>query len=147
MRLPISVRLARRRTRLLHDLLDLSVLEHGKAQLTVSVANLHDLIDRAVAAASNTRPERDFRLERDFPAEHMPIFTDTDRLVQVFINLVSNARKYCDAERAVLRIEVKRRGAWSGDLPRDHGQSGRQHLLSAGAGRCRLPRHPGAAPA
>ncbi|RBP87733.1 Na+/proline symporter [Rhodobacter sp. 140A] len=101
---------ARRLTRLLDDLLDLSVLEHGKAQLTVSVANLHDLIDRAVAAASNTRPERDFRLERDFPAEHMPIFTDTDRLVQVFINLVSNARKYCDAERAVLRIEVKRRG-------------------------------------
>ncbi len=101
---------ARRLTRLLDDLLDLSVLEHRKAQLSVSVANLHDLISRAVQAASSTRPERAFRLERDFPAEHMPVFTDTDRLVQVFINLVSNARKYCDAERPVLRIEVKRRG-------------------------------------
>ncbi|MGD6771300.1 ATP-binding protein, partial [Staphylococcus arlettae] len=41
---------------------------------------------------------------------HMPIFTDTDRLVQVFINLVSNARKYCDAKVPALRIEVRRRG-------------------------------------
>lgn len=101
---------SRRLTRLLDDLLDLSVLENRRAQLTIGVANLHDLINRAVLAASSTRPERMFRIERDFPAEHMPIFTDTDRLVQVFINVIANARKYCDAERAVLRIEVRRRG-------------------------------------
>ncbi|MDD8024714.1 MAG: ATP-binding protein, partial [Paracoccaceae bacterium] len=101
---------ARRLTRLLDDLLDLAVLENRKVQLSVGVANLHDLISRAVQAASSTRPDRVFRLERDFPTEHMPVFTDTDRLVQVFINLISNARKYCDAERAVLRIEVKKRG-------------------------------------
>ncbi|NCU21493.1 HAMP domain-containing histidine kinase, partial [Candidatus Falkowbacteria bacterium] len=101
---------SRRLTRLLDDLLDLSVLENRRVQLTIGVANLHDLINRAVLAASSTRPERMFRIERDFPAEHMPIFTDTDRLVQVFINVIANARKYCDAERAVLRIEVRRRG-------------------------------------
>ncbi len=100
---------ARRLTRLLDDLLDLAVLENRKVSLTVGVANLHDLIGRAVQAASSTRPERGFRIERDFPAEHMAVFTDTDRLVQVFINLISNARKYCDAERCVLRIEVKKR--------------------------------------
>ena len=100
---------ARRLTRLLDDLIDLAVLENRKVTLNVSVANLHDLIDRAVQAASSTRPDRDFRYDRDFPAEHMPVFTDTDRLVQVLINLIANARKYCDAERAVLRIEVKRR--------------------------------------
>jgi len=101
---------SRRLTRLLDDLLDLSVLENRRTQLNVGVANLHDLISRAAMAASSTRPERAFQIERDFPAEHMAIFTDTDRLVQVFINLISNARKYCDAERAVLRIEVNRRG-------------------------------------
>lgn len=100
---------ARRLTRLLDDLLDLAVLENRKVNLNISVANLHDLINRAVQAASSTRPERVFRIERDFPTEHMAVFTDTDRLVQVFINLISNARKYCDAERAVLRIEVKHR--------------------------------------
>ncbi len=101
---------ARRLTRLLDDLLDLSVLENRSVQLSIGVANLHDLINRAVQSASNTRPERDLRMERNFPAEHLPVFADTDRLVQVFINLISNARKYCDAERPVLRIEVKQRG-------------------------------------
>ncbi|WP_415182395.1 ATP-binding protein [Phaeovulum sp.] len=101
---------ARRLTRLLDDLLDLSVLENRKVQLNIGVANLHDLINKAVSAASSTRPERDFTVQRDLPSEHMPVFTDTDRLVQVFINLISNARKYCDAERGVLRVEVKRRG-------------------------------------
>jgi signal transduction histidine kinase len=102
----------RRLTRLLDDLLDLSVLENRKVQLTIGVANLHDIITKAVTAASNTRPERVFVVQRDAGAEHMPVFTDTDRLLQVFINLVSNARKYCDAERAVLRIEVRKRGGY-----------------------------------
>ncbi len=32
--------------------------------------------------------------------------TDLDRLSQVFINLVANARKYCDATRPALEIRV-----------------------------------------
>ncbi len=102
---------ARRLTRLLDDLLDLAVLEAGRVQLTISVANLHDLLSRAVQAASNTRSEREFIIDRNVLNEHMPLFTDVDRLVQVFINLISNARKYCDAERPVLRILVKKKGA------------------------------------
>ena len=35
------------------------------------------------------------------------IKTDADRLTQVFINLISNARKYCDAARPELRIAVR----------------------------------------
>ncbi len=99
-----------RLTRLLDDLLDLSVLENRKVQLNIKVANLHDLISKAIQAASNTRPERTFVIHRDPAAEHLPVITDTDRLVQVFINLVSNARKYCDAERPELTILARRRG-------------------------------------
>ncbi|WP_413871008.1 ATP-binding protein [Albidovulum sp.] len=99
-----------RLTRLLDDLLDLSVLENRKVQLNIRVANLHDLITKAVQAASNVRPERPFIVHRDAAAEHLPVISDTDRLVQVFINLVSNARKYCDAERPELTILARRRG-------------------------------------
>jgi signal transduction histidine kinase len=98
-----------RLTRLLDDLLDLSVLENRKVQLAVRAGNLHDLISRAVTAASNTRPEREFTIRRDFGAEFVPVITDTDRLVQVFINLISNARKYCGADKPVLRIAARRK--------------------------------------
>ena len=100
---------AGRLTRLLDDLLDLSVLESGQARLSVSAINLHDLIGRAVQAASATRPERSFTLDRDMPSEHLGVITDADRLLQVLINVVTNARKYCDAERPVLTIRVHRR--------------------------------------
>ena len=99
-----------RLTRLLDDLLDLSVLESGTVQLTVTLAHLGAMIDRALAAASSTRPERLFRVIRDVTAEELHIRTDADRLVQVLINLISNARKYCDAAAPELRIVVRQKG-------------------------------------
>ncbi|KTF06185.1 Sensor histidine kinase, partial [marine sediment metagenome] len=61
-----------------------------------------------VTAASATRPERGFLIDRDLPSEHLGLITDADRLLQVLINVISNARKYCDAEHPVLTIRVQR---------------------------------------
>ena len=99
-----------RLTRLLDDLLDLSVLENGSVQLTLGLANLGQMIDRALVAAGNTRPERVFSVDRTALTEDVFLRTDADRLVQVFINLISNARKYCDAASPRLRIVVRRKG-------------------------------------
>jgi Na+/proline symporter/nitrogen-specific signal transduction histidine kinase len=99
-----------RLTRLLDDLLDLSVLETGTVQLTLGLAHLGQMIDRALAAASQTRPERQFEIRRDHGAEEIFLRTDADRLVQVFINLISNARKYCDAAVPILKISVRQKG-------------------------------------
>lgn len=98
-----------RLTRLLDDLLDLSVLENGSVQLNIGAANVQQMLDRALAAARHTKAERDFLIIRDLPAENIFVRTDADRLVQVFINLISNARKYCDAERPELKITVRQR--------------------------------------
>jgi signal transduction histidine kinase len=99
-----------RLTRLLDDLLDLSVLESGTVQLNLGLANLREMIDGALVAASHTRPERSFVIHRDPPTEDIFLRTDGDRLKQVFINLVSNARKYCDADAPELRIAVRQKG-------------------------------------
>ncbi|WP_149586979.1 ATP-binding protein [Tabrizicola flagellatus] len=101
---------AKRLTRLLDDLLDLSVLENGTVQLNVGLASLQGMIDTALTAARATRPEREFLVIRDLPSEAIYLKTDADRLTQVFINLISNARKYCDAPRPELRIVVRQRG-------------------------------------
>ncbi|MBN2629571.1 MAG: sodium:solute symporter [Rhodobacteraceae bacterium] len=101
---------ARRLTRLLDDLLDLSVLENGTVQLNLGLTNLSQMIDRALASASHTKPERSFTIHRDLPMENIFLRTDADRLVQVFINLISNARKYCDSPTPELRISVRQKG-------------------------------------
>ncbi|OIQ06690.1 MAG: sodium:solute symporter [Rhodobacteraceae bacterium CG2_30_10_405] len=99
-----------RLTRLLDDLLDLSVLENGSVQLNLGLASLPEMIDKALRTAGNTRPERVFAVQRDSAAEVIFLHTDADRLTQVFINLISNARKYCGAERPELRIAVRQKG-------------------------------------
>jgi len=98
-----------RLTRLLDDLLDLSVLESGTVQLHIGLTSLREVIDRALAAAGHEKSSRPFTVHRDSGAEEIFVRTDGDRLAQVFINLISNARKYCDAEAPELRIAVRHR--------------------------------------
>jgi signal transduction histidine kinase len=68
------------------------------------------MLDKALQVARQTRPDRSFTILRDHQAEAIYLRTDADRLTQVFINLISNARKYCDAAQPELRISVRQRG-------------------------------------
>ena len=98
-----------RLTRLLDDLLDLGVLENGSVQLDLAQANLGEMIDRAFLAAGNSGAGRAMVTDRNAVAEDVFLRTDPDRLVQVFINLIANARKYCDAGQPRLKIAVRQK--------------------------------------
>ncbi|MEM6897087.1 MAG: ATP-binding protein, partial [Pseudomonadota bacterium] len=93
-----------RLTRLLDDLLDLSVLENGQVALEIESATLGDLVDRAVAASTVGE-----RLQVRKPRQNADLTLETDigRLSQVFINLIRNAEKYCDAESPRLAIRAR----------------------------------------
>ncbi len=104
-----------RLSRLLDDLLDLSVLESGQVSLNLRPVALGAVIDRAIAASGSTGAAR-LEIRRDRAREALTLTTDPDRLAQVFINLVANAAKYCDAAAPRLTIRVGR-----GDAPQtDH---------------------------
>ena len=98
-----------RLTRLLDDLLDLSVLENGEVSLNRQRGSLRDVLDQAVttARAANTRA---ITIDRDLAGEEVMLETDLDRLVQVFINLITNAQKYCVADDPKLSIRAHQRG-------------------------------------
>ncbi|MDD7970090.1 ATP-binding protein [Roseinatronobacter alkalisoli] len=98
-----------RLTRLLDDLLDLSVLEHGQVSLDIRAVNLRDLIDKAISASKSVQAQRNFRILRSRDPEDVEIVTDSGRLTQVFINILSNARKYCDATDPQMKIIVRQR--------------------------------------
>ena len=78
-------------------------------QLSLGLANLREMIDRAIQASEQVKPEKTFVIWRDLASENLFLRTDADRLTQVFINLISNARKYCEAEAPEIRITVRMR--------------------------------------
>ncbi|MEJ6395253.1 ATP-binding protein [Gymnodinialimonas sp. 2305UL16-5] len=96
---------SQRLTRLLDDLLDLSVLENGRVTLNMAGVSLSDVLDRAIYAAG-AEAEAAITIRRNLADENVALWTDADRLAQVFINLISNAQKYCDAAAPELEISV-----------------------------------------
>ncbi|MEP1944289.1 MAG: ATP-binding protein, partial [Sulfitobacter sp.] len=94
---------------LLDDLLDLSVLENGQVSLNEQAVLLHDVLEQAVTTAQASSA-RGVEIRRQVDDETVQIFTDSDRLAQVFINLVTNAIKYCDSDAPVLDITVVKNG-------------------------------------
>ncbi|SFR36238.1 His Kinase A (phospho-acceptor) domain-containing protein [Yoonia tamlensis] len=110
-----------RLTGLLDDLLDLSVLENGQVMLHVKTGNLGQLLERAIGAAGGLGDAFEIRSAPDLG--DMRVTTDLDRLVQVFINLIANARKYCDAQTPCLRISCA-----------DHGDSYLIDFIDNGSG-------------
>ncbi|MFK7754581.1 MAG: ATP-binding protein [Sedimentitalea sp.] len=98
-----------RLTRLLNDLLDLSVLESGQVSLNRRAGTLADVLDHAAASALAGADSK-LRVLRG-AGEDVALWSDLDRLAQVFINLIANAQKYCDAPDPELRISVQVIGA------------------------------------
>ncbi|MHA6263816.1 ATP-binding protein [Arenibacterium sp. CAU 1754] len=100
---------ALRLTRLLDDLLDLSVLESGQVNLNMRSGSLEHVLDHAVSAAL-AGSQGPLRVKRRRLNETVHLYSDLDRLAQVFINLIANAQKYCDASDPELSIDVHQDG-------------------------------------
>ena len=94
-----------RLTRLLDDLLDLSVLENGQVSLKPSSGLLVDVIDHAITT-TQAGAIRMIEIDKRGVDHSTILHTDLDRLAQVFINLISNAQKYCKSKTPKLMIET-----------------------------------------
>lgn len=96
-----------RLTRLLDELLDLSVLE-SRRPLVLEPVLLSAVIARARDVLS--RDIGDLRLQIALPPD-CRVYADADRLTQVVINLISNAAKYGPSAGGLLKISAHHDGA------------------------------------
>lgn len=80
--------------RVIDDLLDLSRLSASKLQLRMESVSLQDVIKAAVEDTRGTIEERRHRLDVLLPSGRIEANADRGRMVQVFVNLITNAAKY-----------------------------------------------------
>jgi signal transduction histidine kinase len=90
--------------RLVNDVLDLSKLEAGRLRLSFEPVDVAALVAGALQATSTLFQGRHILLVPDLPEVCPEAWGDKDRLLQVLVNLVSNAIKY--TERGEIRVTV-----------------------------------------
>lgn len=92
---------------LISDILDLSKIEAGKLELEIETFNLEEVIQKAVNQISSKSQENGLEL-MVFIDEDVPTILNGDslRLGQVLLNLASNAVKFTDEGKIVIRAQL-----------------------------------------
>ncbi len=109
--LGIIVAETNRLTRLVNQVLDLAKIESGRADWNAEDVDLLEIIDQAVAATERLFTERGTTVERDVPRTACVVTGDKDRLMQVLVNLLSNANKFVADGAGRVLISVREREA------------------------------------
>jgi len=86
-----------RMSRLVQDLLDLSRMEAGHTDMNFGQMNLNELMDRVYRKFSVRAKERELDLKFIRTEAPLMLEADTDRLEQVFTNLLDNAFRHTQA--------------------------------------------------
>jgi signal transduction histidine kinase/DNA-binding response OmpR family regulator len=108
--LTVVVSEGERLTKLIDDVLDLAKIEAGKLEWHMDEVAVADIIDRATAATSSLFEHKGLPLLKDVAPGLPPVVGDADRLLQVVINLISNAVKFTEAGSVTCRARLQEDG-------------------------------------
>ena len=116
-----------RLTAMINDVLDLAKIESGRMEWRRVPVQVEELILRASAATSSLISHAGLSLVTDIEPDLPTIVGDRDRLIQVVINLISNAVKFtpsgtitCSARREGESIVLAVADTGVGIAPEDH---------------------------
>ena len=85
-----------RMIRMINDLLNLSKMDSGNAQMQMELVNFNNLVNFVLDRFDMmvTSQDKDYQIKREFTKRDLWLEIDTDRLIQVIDNIMNNAIKY-----------------------------------------------------
>jgi GGDEF domain-containing protein len=115
--------------RIIRELLDISKIEAGRAEVHKETANLVDLVKNVLESFTEKAKEKKLNLVFNAQAPEILINIDYDKIVQVFVNLVNNALKFTEQGSVTISLVDKKdevecvvadtgRGIAAEDLPK-----------------------------
>lgn len=100
----IIIKESERLSRLINDVLDFQKIKSGNIQWEFSCLDFREVIEDSMISTGPLIEEKNIELGLSLPDTRVEISGDRDRLIQVMVNLISNAVKFCDTEQG--RIDI-----------------------------------------
>lgn len=94
---------------LVNDILDLSMVEAGAADIADELVEVSTIVDAAVRLIGQTAAKRSLKVERELPDRLPMLRADPRKLQQILLNLLSNAIKFTPPTG---RVRIK---AWNSE--------------------------------
>jgi signal transduction histidine kinase len=104
--LELNLQSGNRLTAMISNLLDLSRTEAGVMQYELKSQDLLPLVRTGIRELEVQARERQIQIKTGLPEKPLPVECDSDRIVQVILNLVGNAVKF-SPRAAVVRVDVE----------------------------------------
>jgi signal transduction histidine kinase len=95
-----------RLTALINNVLDLEKIEAGKMEWHMEPLQMEVVMKQAIDVSISLAEQKGLQMIQMFPDSLPPVIGDRDKLVQVIINLISNAIKFTEAGEIRCAIEV-----------------------------------------
>ena len=102
-----------RLTRLIEDLLDLSIISSGRAEMKPSAIYLPALLQEVSNGLRTIAEDKQTDLEIGLVEPNLTAWADRDRIAQVLTNLIGNAIKFTPAQGKVIVSAHMNGGAWA----------------------------------
>lgn len=119
--LQILVAESDRISRLINQVLDIEKIQSDADPLRIEGLDLAALVKTAITGMEQMFAERNISVQLLGADTPLHIQADRDRLIQVVVNLLSNAYKFCDPDNGQITLQLQRRGPWAVLTVRDNG--------------------------
>jgi signal transduction histidine kinase len=103
----IIIKESERLIRLVSQILDYEKIESAKLDWAIASLDLKEVVNDAVISTQQLTVEKNIAIDLDLAENAPAVSGDRDRLVQVMVNLISNAVKFCNPDGGMIVIRLR----------------------------------------
>ncbi|NRD22647.1 PAS domain-containing protein [Winogradskyella litoriviva] len=92
---------------LINDILDISKIEAGKLNVTMSSFNYLTSLKKTIDFFEIQISKKDLKLKTEIPKTEIIVNSDERRIEQVLINLISNAIKFSEKGTLIVKVDIR----------------------------------------
>jgi len=104
----ISLKNVDRLKSLINNMLDLAKIEKGKFELVKTNIDMVEVVNEVITDFSVKLVGKKVELKSEVPSHRMEVLADRDKIIQVLINLISNAYKF--TEKGQIKVSLREAG-------------------------------------